>query len=343
MADPVLVDSVAAVLDEAEQLRRRGEFRAAIDRLIAANRASLDARLESTLVDLRLEAAAAAGLPDVPVPRSVVAPEGDGGEIVEVDPAGMTVEALRTGLARSGCLLVRGLVPPERGAQMIEGIDATLEAFDASEQGETVDPAWWTPRPIADRAGAGLGLNRLNRSMGALWTVFSPRMVFELLDAVDTLGVSRLMTDFFGERPYLSANKCTLRRVPPEDMYTGWHQDGAFLGDSIGSLNLWMTLTPCGTDAPGLDVVPKRFDGVLPTGEEGAIFKWSMSDQGVANAAAGTPIVRPQFGAGDVLLFDHRLLHRTASSSAMAHDRYAIEAWFFAPSAYPDAQVPLFV
>ena len=65
------------------------------------------------------------------------------------------------------------------------------------------------------------------------------------------------MTDFLGERPHLSANKCTLRRVPPEDMLSGWHQDGAFLGDYIGAFNVWITLTSCGRDAPGLDIVPR--------------------------------------------------------------------------------------
>jgi hypothetical protein len=338
----MLVDSVAAVLDEAEQLRQRGEFGVAIDRLTAANRASLDARIECKLVDVRLEAAAAARRPDVPVQRSAIAPEGDGGEIVEVDPDDMTVEALRSGWARSGCLLVRGLVPPDRAAQLIGGIDSALAAFDACDAGESFDPGWYTARPIRDRIGSGPAIHRINRGIGALWTVFSPRMVCMLFDAIEALGVGQLMTEFLGERPFLSANKCTLRRVPPADLFTGWHQDGAFLGDRIGSVNVWMSLTPCGVDSPGLDLVPKRFDGVLDSGGDGAVFRWSLSDEAVADAAGSASIVRPQFGAGDVLLFDHRLVHRTASSGAMTRDRYAIESWFFAPSAYPDDQVPLF-
>ena len=35
-----------------------------------------------------------------------------------------------------------------------------------------------------------------------------------------------------GERPALSANKATLRRVPVKTS-TDWHQDGAFLGQDI--------------------------------------------------------------------------------------------------------------
>ena len=45
----------------------------------------------------------------------------------------------------------------------------------------------------------------------------------------DDPDLARLLTDYLGERPILSANKCTLRRVPVE-ANTDWHQDGAFLG-----------------------------------------------------------------------------------------------------------------
>jgi hypothetical protein len=53
------------------------------------------------------------------------------------------------------------------------------------------------------------------------------------------------------------------------------------------------------------------------------------------------PVVRPAFRAGDVMLFDELFLHRTAIDPSMTKRRYAIEAWFFAPSAYPAGQVPL--
>ncbi len=41
------------------------------------------------------------------------------------------------------------------------------------------------------------------------------------------------------------------------------------------------------------------------------------------------------------MLFDELLLHRTGVSPGMTRDRYTIESWFFAPSAYPDAQIPI--
>ena len=95
-------------------------------------------------------------------------------------------------------------------------------------------------------------------------------MLFELMELFEDTGIAALIEAYFGERPALSANKCTLRRVPI-DTNTNWHQDGAFLGRDVRSLNLWLALSPCGVDAPGLDIVPQRFDEILPTGTEGAL------------------------------------------------------------------------
>lgn len=53
--------------------------------------------------------------------------------------------------------------------------------------------------------------------------------------------------------------------------------------------------------------------------------------------------MRPDFEAGDALLFDHMFVHRTGTDPRMTKSRYALETWFFVPSAYPDPhrQVPL--
>jgi Phytanoyl-CoA dioxygenase (PhyH) len=138
-------------------------------------------------------------------------------------------------------------------------------------------------------------------------------------------------------------DKCTLRRVSPgPDAKAGWHQDGAFLGDNIRALNVWLCLSHCGRDAPGLDIVPRRLEEIVETGTEGAVFSWSVSNAVAEEAAHGAP-VRPVFEPGDVLLFDELLLHRTAFDPEMTEDRYAIESWFFGPSAYPERQTPLVV
>jgi hypothetical protein len=102
-----------------------------------------------------------------------------------------------------------------------------------------------------------------------------------------------------------------------------WHQDGAFLGKPIRTLNVWLALSPAGRDSPGLDVLPRRLDSIVEPGTQGAIFPWAVTPDMVERAAEGTPVCRPIFEPGDVLLFDELFLHRTACEPEMTRERYA--------------------
>lgn len=358
MTDISVGVAVARAIEEAVALQATGEIRAAIDLLTEANRRERHVELERALVRARHEGCASCP-PPVPSTIAPIVADPDGGELFEIGASDLTSAALRTGFERSGCVLVRGLVPQEQVDRLVAGIDATFDAYDASERGDAFDSDWYTPFDMPtvispERAGAAVIVppdapvagpmpaaihRRTTRDAAGVWTVDSPRMLFEWLEVVEGLGFGELMTEFLGERPFLSANKCTLRRVPPEVILGGWHQDGAFIGEHVGAFNLWLSLSPCGRDAPGLDIVPRRL-GVLTPGEHSA-FPWSLSMQTVKDAAGDAGIVRPDLEAGDAVLFDHRLAHRTATSPEMTKHRHAIESWFFAPSAFPASQLPL--
>jgi len=343
MSDPGLQDDLTPLVRQARALLRTGKPNEAIELLTVANRQNRSTELERELVSLRRRAGRLREL-HPPADLAPIPAAPTDGSLFEIDHTELTVAAIRTGFARSGCVLVRGLVPEAKAAELVAGVDASFAALDAAERGEAdVDPAWHEPGPMPDRVSPGLPAafrRKMLREDGGVWTVDSPHMLFELFELIDGSGVGQVMTKHLGERPVLSAIKGTLRRIAPFDVIGGWHQDGAFLGEGIGALNIWLALSACGRDAPGLDIVPRRFDRVLPR-DERAQFDWSVSDQGVLEAADGVPIVRPEFEAGDALLFDHLLLHRTGASSTMTRDRYAIESWFFAPSAYPTGQLPI--
>ena len=106
-------------------------------------------------------------------------------------------------------------------------------------------------------------------------------------------------------------------------------------------MNLWIALTDCGVDAPSMDMVPRRLDYIVPTGTEGAVFTWSVSKAAIAEACDGGEPTHLHFKAGDAIVFDEMNLHRTSTLPGMSKPRYAIEAWFFAPSCYPLDQLPL--
>lgn len=357
-----MTEQAAHAILAADALLSRGEVREAIDLLSDANRHARSGDLERALVRVRRDGLASCAHQGKPVAAEPVIADPNGGGLFEVDATDLTVSSIRTGFARSGCVLVRGLVPSERVARLVAGIDAAFAAYDTSVSGDAeVDPDWYSPFAMPDLISPGAARNavviapeappasripaplhrRVTRDGGGLWTADSPRMLFELFELVDDLGLGALMTAFLGERPYLSANKCTLRRVPPEEMLRGWHQDGAFLGEHVGAFNIWLTLSRCGSDAPGLDVLPKRLDALLESGGPKAFFPWALSEDAVLAAAGGTPIVRPEFEAGDALLFDHRFVHRTGTAPNMTRERHAIESWFFAPTAFPASQLPL--
>ena len=129
----------------------------------------------------------------------------------------------------------------------------------------------------------------------------------------------------------------------PTDTRGDWHQDGAFLGAGIRTVNVFLSLSPCGEAAPGLDVVPRRVDHIVETGTHGAWFDWSVGPELVERIAADAGVVRPIFEAGDALLFDELFLHQTASDPAMPKPRFAVESWFFGASAFPADYAPVAV
>ena len=267
-----------------------------------------------------------------------------------VSASELTPDLLRSGILQHGSLHVRGVVPEPRVRELVDGIDRVIAAAETFSSGpdRKITP-WFQPFRVDSSYPDPKSVNRdlWNRrtwvhDAGGVWGADSPRMLFELFDTLEAVGMVSLISRYLGERPALTVDKCTLRRVPVETN-ADWHQDGAFLGDGIRTVNMWLSLSDCGRDAPGLDIVPARLDRILETGTEGAVFAWTVGPGVVDRVSAATPVVRPEFGAGDVLFFDDLFLHRTAIDPAMTRERYAIETWFFAPSAYPEKYVPLVV
>ena len=319
-----------------------------IDALTREHRASHDEQIGHRILMLRyLAGRRLARAPDTrpehPAPAADQLPADSG--IPEIAPGELTPELLRAGMLRNGCVLIRGLIDTEEAAALVDGIDRAFESRDARGAGRRGDSAYFAefdPEPgvvdlFPERGWVG--------DASGIWAADSPRVMVDVLDAFERGGLQRVATEYLGERPVISVNKCTLRKVKP-DLFQGenlsaWHQDGAFLGDEVRALNVWLSLSRCGDEAPGLDIIPRRLERIVPTGTEGAVFDWSVS-QAVAEEAAGdVAIARPIFEPGDVLLFDDLFLHATAAEPEMPNTRYAVESWFFGPSGFPSDYAPL--
>lgn len=320
----------------------------ALDKLTEANRAERSAETEARLVQLRNQAFSQLGEPGsvfvAPEPRAASDDPADDG-LPSVDAAQLTAPIIRGAFLEHGCLIVRGLVEPGRAAELLVGIDRVFECRDAHADGAPLSETapWYQPFVPDPEYAASVSIGRGFVGKGSgIWTADSPRLLFDLLNTFEQAGLRRTITEYLGERPAISVNKGTLRRAAPEVGTEWWHQDGAFLGAGIRSINVWLSLNHCGIDAPGLEVVPRRIEEIVDKGTEGADFNWSVGDAVVERVSGGV-LSRPIFEPGDAMLFDHLFLHRTGTTPEMTKTRYATETWFFAPSAYPDPQeqVPL--
>jgi hypothetical protein len=171
--------------------------------------------------------------------------------------------------------------------------------------------------------------------------VEAPSVAEALLKLYEAHGLRELVGEYLGEAPCLSVKKWVLRRSVLPVAEAGWHQDGAFMGTNLNSINMWIPLNTCGgeTGAPGLDIVPQRLYKIASA--EGAQFDWSVSDSLVTSRFAENSPIMPVFNAGDAFFFDHFYLHRTQFRTDFTKLRYAVETWFFGASSFPKNQIPL--
>jgi len=335
-----------------EALQRSGRLLQALEVLQLANRLQRDPELDRELVRLRHAAFAELDRHSMPSTEwPPFAPEDRPGQAEDapvVQAHELTPAVLRNGIRRHGCVLARGLVPAWRVDRLVEAIDRAFAGHDKwlaggswSGGGEPTPPDF---EPFANLQAASQTREFARTGLGVL-AVDSPAGLYEFLETVREVGIGPLISAYLGgERIALSAEKCTLRRVDSTPTGAQWHQDGAFMGQGIRTVNAWLSLSHCGVDAPGLDIIPRRVDHVLPTGGDDSIFDWALSEKTIARAVPGVSVWRPRFEPGDVLFMDELLVHRTAAEAHMPNLRYAIESWFFAASVYPDGvQTPILV
>lgn len=274
------------------------------------------------------------------------------GSLPECDRRDLSLGVLSAAMRQRGALIVRNLMGPREARDFRLSIDAVIAAANAHAK-ETADggPDMRTTDmkaaylPLTPAAGLPERQHKafLGQS-GAIETFLSPRVSFELFELFERLGLRSLLQHYFRDEPCVSFNKSVLRRTEPLSHPAEWHQDGAFMTEGIQSLNLWIALSECGgaTDCPGMDILPRRLDRVLPTGTNGAIFKWSVSGATVSESFPDVAPQRPTFAAGDAILFDHLNLHATSSDPSYTEARYAIETWFFSKSRCAINQYPAF-
>jgi hypothetical protein len=320
------------------------ELQAEIDRLAAASPAGTDPETDREVLRLRHLAGirvlvASGGRPEHPAPDAAALPGTDG--LPAVAASDLTPGLIRAGILRDGCLMVRGLIDRDRAERFAQEIDRSFAERERALEGQDPAPGYYEEFEGHPPYGAGLEARGWIREGGGVLAVDTPRLAAEMIEMFRAAGLPQLVQGYLGETPLISLEKTTLRKADPS-VGGAWHQDGAFMGD-VRALNLWLSLSRCGDESPGLDLVPRRLDGLVTSGTDEAVLDYQVSQAKAEEAARPGEIVRPIFEPGDALLFDELFLHATGSDPAMPKPRYAIESWFFGGSAFPGEYGPLAV
>jgi hypothetical protein len=321
------------------------ELRAEIDRLAADNRARPDRQAERRLLALRHIAGIRAleadhGSPDFPEPDFDRLPAE--GELPEFAPGEVTPELVRAAILRDGFILVRGMVERDDALRFGEEIDRSFAEREKVLQGHAAEEGYYEEfRPGTPEYHEALDVRPWIREGGGVLAIDSPKLSARMIDLFRTASLPGLVEGYLGETPLISLQKTTLRKAEPS-VPGAWHQDGSFMGD-VRALNLWLSLSRCGDESPGLDMVPRRLDYLVTQQTEEAVLSIQVSQAMAEKAAGDRPIIRPVFEPGDALLFDDLFLHQTGSDPSMPKPRYAVENWFFGASGFPAEYGPLAV
>ena len=329
--------------EQVDELVSRKEYLEAIKMLSTHNSANPTPKIEIQLAQLRHDAFFEIdhGQPQGSWPPTVADLFSARAVIPEVDSKEINVSVARSGVFNHGSLIIRNLLSKNQVEMLAMSVEKAFDAFDNVDNSDQMH-SWFSPLKTYNNMGELDADRPWVRSGGGVLAAESPRALFHFIEIFQEIGMIDLISEYLGERPALSVRKTTLRRTEPDlDATNGWHQDGAFLGEDIRTLNVWVALTDCGIDSPSMDMIPRRLHEIAPTGTEGAMFNWSVSPLMIEQICKNGKPQHLIFNAGDAIIFDEKNLHRTSTLPEMTKTRLAIESWFFAPSCYPMDQLPI--
>lgn len=278
------------------------------------------------------------------------APWPDACLIPEVPTTEFNAQLLKSAMASSGSLIVRGFLDRASCRFYKSVIDEVLSSCSQrprpSEDNATEMHAFYNPPANLNElmsAQKWTNSRGFHRNSGSAMCIESSSVAEQLMELYEEKGLRSIIGDYLGGQPCLSALKWVLRRSLLPVSPAGWHQDGAFMGSDINSINMWIPLDQCGGDsgAPGMDVLPKRLKEIVNTGTDDAVFSWSPSTGEITESFGEKSIVSPVFEPGDAFFFDQFFLHRTQYKASFSRLRYAIETWFFDSENFPKNQIPL--
>lgn len=281
-------------------------------------------------------------------------------EVPEVEAASLTVDIVKRAIREKGCLIVRNFLNEKEAQQMQSYVDYSFKLHSKPDkkisryllkQVELAKAVKYTKGDIAkhretnetytDTTKIARKLGRTLGQSSSQLTATTPIIIDKILALYDRKGLKNLLNEYFENEPCVSIYKWVLRKAMSPPVPIDFHQDGAFMGSGIDSLNLWVSLSDCGgdSDAPGMDFVPVRLKSDFAKGT--GSMNWTVAESAVHDVYGEQAVVAPRFNRGDGLFFDHFLVHRTQHVADCVSNRYAVETWFFDSVNFPKNQIPV--
>lgn len=325
------MNKASQLLAEANALAEQHRRLDAVDLLQAGNVGLLDAGVEIRLAELRRDAVVE--IPEVdthPVPQFDDPFPGHSG-LIEINREDATPEVVGGAVQHHGCVLVRGLLSPEAATHLAQDIEHSFDALKAAHDGAPPSETrpWYVPLAPHPDLPSYVPEQRANLSYYRVCTVDSPRTMFDVVDTYERAGIHDIARAFLGARPVHTSQKWALRRMPKRSIY-GWHQEASvFDSGPLRAINVWMSLTECGVDSPGFDVLPRREPEIIPA-DRGFMLTEETFDR-VRDCDFASPLYQP----GDAMIFDEYLIHRTNTNQSMPGERTSIESWYFTRGSKP--------
>lgn len=144
----------------------------------------------------------------------------------------------------------------------------------------------------------------------------------------------------YRERVFCSYEYCGVRYQRSDIQHKSYtfHQDASYHSrdpSSHAGLTTWIPLTDCGVDAPGLQLYPRSLEEVLPV-PDGVQLPYLFCDTQTVLERYGDRLWAPQMSAGDVLIFNHFVVHRTYFAEGMIRERQSVDFRVLPETRIPD-------
>jgi hypothetical protein len=269
--------------------------------------------------------------------------------------------AVANALREYGCALLRNALPREPVLLAGEAVHANARKLNELVGQEVNDmPLCFSDQRCTDPTVVGFGGHSLeNFSDPLTFSGFTPSWFHEgernykrwfwehgadfpnlVLGLIIRSQLPAVYQMLYGEQVVCSYEHCAVRyqRSDLRQKSYSFHQDASYHSrdpsDHFG-LTTWIPLIDCGVDAPGLQLYPRALEEVLPA-PDGIDLPYLFCDSQTVIDKYGDSLWGPVLSAGDVLIFNHFVVHRTYVTDGMTKERQSVDFRILPQSRIPN-------